>query len=84
MEHVEGEEVMGEMGELGEMVQGEVGKCELGEIVKGKVVEGEVVLPFELNIEESQDLLSLTEEIGHLLDPTVCTHVSVSWFSHWL
>ena len=32
---------------------------------------GEVVLPFELDVQDSRDLLSLTEEMEHILDPKV-------------
>ena len=92
MEHVEGEEVKDGLGEIGEgdVVKGELGETvrgKLGEMVKGEqgdmgegeLVGGEVVLPFELDMEESQDLLSLTEELRHVLDPKVqcmCTRTS--------
>ena len=33
--------------------------------------EGAVVLPFEVAAEDCQDLLSLTREMEHLLDPLV-------------
>ena len=76
---MEGE--LGEIGEgdvvkdkLGEMVRSKLGEMvdgEQGDMGEGELVESGVVLPFELDVEESQDLLSLTEEIRHILDPKV-------------
>lgn len=43
-----------------EAVEGEVGEK-----------EGEVVLPFELDVGDDHDLLSLSEEMQHLLHPGV-------------
>ena len=48
------------------------------ESVEGDMGEkGEVVLPFELDVGEDHDLLSLSEEMQHLLNPGVDICVSV-------
>lgn len=47
-------------------------KCEMTKAVKREEMIEEVVLPFELDPGDSHDLLSLSEEIEHLLNPKVC------------
>lgn len=48
------------------------------EVVKHEEMMDEVVLPFELDPGDSHDLLSLSDEIEHLLDPKVCILVHKS------
>lgn len=46
---------------------------------ESREMDEDIVLPFEVDMECSGDLLSLSEEMNHLLDPRVYTCINNSY-----